>query len=410
MFDNCINREWNGVNLPPGVSLLPEPWDKALKTRELPNPELNPLHNPTLGKNLGRWAQVYFTTPPEKREEAVGQLLRQLERGESPVEVGAQTQPTREVRSMEDELFCPACDAANQASQKFCGSCGERLVPGALAAFTAPDNEHRVLGFGTAEQKERPAAALPAAIATPKITEPADTEWIRERTLTRFDAAETNSSGWGKYAAFAIVLLLVGFGALEWFSRQPVQVQVVTPQGTPVPANSTPPTVTPSTVAPSTAAATPVPTPAPQPSDSQPSTTAHEPARGDDGIIASSENTAAPEPSQAADRQPLRTSAVQRQADDSADAMNGTQELLLAQHFLGSGGGSRDTTEAAKWLWKAVGKQNRTATVLLADLYWHGDGVSKSCDQARLLLVAAAKKGDSAAGDKLRSLESGGCK
>jgi hypothetical protein len=376
------------------VLQLPESWEKVLKTRDLPNPELNPLQNPTLGKNLGRWAQVYFTTPPEKREEAVGQLLRQLERGESPVEVGTQTQVRREVRSMEDELFCPACDATNRASQKFCGNCGERLVPPALASLRAADSETRVLAFGTAEQKERPAMARSV-----EITEPADTEWIRERTLTRFDVAENSPSSWGKYAVFGIVLLLAGFGALEWFSRQPVQVQVVTPQGTPAASNSTP----------SAGTATPVPAPVPQPppAETQSSTIAQEPAQP----IASSENSpVSHEPSQAADREPLRTSAVQPPTDEPGDAMSGNQELALAQHFLGSGGGSRDTSEAAKWLWKAVGKQNRTATVLLADLYWHGDGVSKSCDQARLLLVAAAKKGDPAAGDKLRSLESGGCK
>ena len=53
------------------------------QTTELPNPELNPLLNPTLGRHLGRWAQVYFTSPPEKREEAVEELLRELQ-GDSP--------------------------------------------------------------------------------------------------------------------------------------------------------------------------------------------------------------------------------------------------------------------------------------------------------------------------------------
>ena len=46
---------------------------------ELPNPELILFLNPTLGRHLGRWAQVYFTSPPEKREEAVGELLRELQ-------------------------------------------------------------------------------------------------------------------------------------------------------------------------------------------------------------------------------------------------------------------------------------------------------------------------------------------
>jgi TPR repeat protein len=85
------------------------------------------------------------------------------------------------------------------------------------------------------------------------------------------------------------------------------------------------------------------------------------------------------------------------------------QELLLARHFLDGKGGTRDTAEAVKWLWKAVGKQNTGAVILLADLYLIGDGVPKNCDQARLLLVAAAKRGASDAAQKLRSLESNGC-
>jgi hypothetical protein len=38
-----------------------------------------------------------------------------------------------------------------------------------------------------------------------------------------------------------------------------------------------------------------------------------------------------------------------------------------------------------------------------------GDGVSKSCDQARLLLDAAARKGARAAAERLRNLPAFGC-
>jgi TPR repeat protein len=48
--------------------------------------------------------------------------------------------------------------------------------------------------------------------------------------------------------------------------------------------------------------------------------------------------------------------------------------------------------------------------VLLSDLYLRGDGVPRSCDQARLLLVAAAKRGSPLAAQHLRSLESQGCR
>ena len=72
--------------------------------------------------------------------------------------------------------------------------------------------------------------------------------------------------------------------------------------------------------------------------------------------------------------------------------------------------GARDSAEAAKLLWKAVRQQNATAALMLSDLYAHGDGVPKSCDQARLLLLAAAKRGAPQAAQQLRSLQSRGCR
>jgi TPR repeat protein len=47
---------------------------------------------------------------------------------------------------------------------------------------------------------------------------------------------------------------------------------------------------------------------------------------------------------------------------------------------------------------------------LLSGLYWHGDGVPRSCDQARLLLIAAARRGAPQAAQQLRDLESQGCR
>jgi hypothetical protein len=42
-------------------------------------------------------------------------------------------------------------------------------------------------------------------------------------------------------------------------------------------------------------------------------------------------------------------------------------------------------------------------------LYLRGDGVPKNCDQARLLLDAAARKGGTAAAERLRNLQAFGC-
>ena len=71
--------------------------------------------------------------------------------------------------------------------------------------------------------------------------------------------------------------------------------------------------------------------------------------------------------------------------------------------------GRRDSSEAAKLLWKAVGKQTATAALLLSGLYLRGEGVPRSCDEARLLLMAAARRGAPQAAQQLRELESQGC-
>jgi TPR repeat protein len=91
-------------------------------------------------------------------------------------------------------------------------------------------------------------------------------------------------------------------------------------------------------------------------------------------------------------------------------AGNGAEELAIAQHYLTEGNGlQRNSSEAAKWLWKSMAKNNANATLLLADLYLKGDGVSKNCDQARVLLDSAARSGMKQAGERLRHLQAFGC-
>jgi TPR repeat protein len=89
---------------------------------------------------------------------------------------------------------------------------------------------------------------------------------------------------------------------------------------------------------------------------------------------------------------------------------NGAEELAIAQRYLsGTDGQARNSAEGAKWLWKAIAKHNADATLLLSDLYLKGDGVPKNCDQARVLLDAAAVRGMKGAGDRLRHLQAFGC-
>lgn len=103
---------------------------------------------------------------------------------------------------------------------------------------------------------------------------------------------------------------------------------------------------------------------------------------------------------------PRRSNAgFQNLSANSADT--GQLELDTAQQFLGA---NPNYTEAAKWLWLAVEKGNPKAEVQLASLFIRGDGVTRSCDQARVLLAAAIRHGSKEAGAKLRLLSEYGCR
>jgi hypothetical protein len=70
---------------------------------------------------------------------------------------------------------------------------------------------------------------------------------------------------------------------------------------------------------------------------------------------------------------------------------------------------SHDPAEQVRSLWSAVSQGNTSAEVALAKLYLIGGGVTKNCDQARVLLQAAAKKGNGEAIDKLSQISQQGC-
>jgi hypothetical protein len=118
----------------------------------------------------------------------------------------------------------------------------------------------------------------------------------------------------------------------------------------------------------------------------------------------------APDPdevrSNASDRE--RSTLAEPSTGNANQELNGSQELAMAQHYLDAGG-QRNSAEGAKWLWKSMAKHNSTAMLLLADLYLKGDGVSKNCEQAHVLLDSAARGGMKQAGERLRHLQAFGC-
>lgn len=93
--------------------------------------------------------------------------------------------------------------------------------------------------------------------------------------------------------------------------------------------------------------------------------------------------------------------------DTSPDS--GQAEYLQAVQILRGRNAGVDTPEAVRLLWIAVEKGNPAAEVMLADLYWHGRGVVRNCDQTRILLTAAARKGSAEAQKRLLQFQREGC-
>jgi ribosomal protein L40E len=363
----------------------------ASEAEQLPKSELNPLINPVLGRNLGRWAQVYFTTSPEKREQAVLELLHELE-NETPTDVTNSKTPPSPLESapvntfgvdrtanerpvVEEVTGCRSCGFRNPIANQFCGKCGLRLGdPG--------------IDVSVDQKISSVVPRFPEPIQ-PRILEAEadDVQWLRDKSLTILQDCPSSGS---RISKFLLLMVLIGFGVfayLHW-NEQPQHVQVPQPAKTTIPGQE---------------ANAPVPSHVTRKSSSGP--VAAEPQR-----MVQSASLAHKEPAAALPGRQTLSRNSNDQPDPGIDSSAGTQELKLAQRFLEGKTGTRDTSEAAKLLWKAVGKQNTSAAILLSDLYMRGDGVSKNCDQARLLLVAAAKHGGSQAAEQLRRIEASGCR
>jgi len=408
----------------------------------LPAPELNPLLNPVLGQHMGRWAEVYFTAPPEKREQAVLELLRELQ-GE-PVPVGAATpafvSSARNPEAQPVPVRCPWCGRENPASHRFCGICGKSVAEPATAGRRSADRHSDVhiadlhitdeeiahnldqASFngssfdGTSRLREPALRADLRANENPGLNE--EPIFYRERDLHRRDLNHRDidneifhyppaSRSYGVFLGLALVVALLAIGYVVWRSTYGAQ-QVHdsahdSPQAPPAMA-ATQPAAQPTTP-------DPVPSTVPKPAEPASASPANPPAATSEGPP---ENERAGAPSRGrkpASAKPSRAvaAAEKNPTPDSATG-NGAEELTMAQQYLnGNSGQERNRAEGAKWLWKAVSKHNAEATLLLADLYLRGEGVGKSCDQAHILLDAAARQGIKGAGDKLRHLQAFGC-
>lgn len=403
--------------------------DQTSDSHTLPPAQLNPLLNPLLAEHMGRWAEVYFTSPPENREQAVLELLRELEAEKSRHEGEISTAFL---------VRCKSCGHDNPPSHRFCGMCGaivgeDDALPSLHSDSNRADSE---------EQRARRDAAIWRSPAT-RSSDPQqrEEEWSSEprsyapptnnNELSLFQSYRGNDSDAGGddndwefepppshpfrgYLAAVLAILIAGLGYMAWRGTQTSQGSHLASPAPPVAATEPPPADTPAdhpAAANEASSAAPANLPA-EASHSKPPES--ETAATTAAAAAPKERETKPVTTKAERTRAVRSNSVPSADPGDVPPSNvggkGSEELAVAQRYLnGTSGQRRDTAEASKWLWKSIAKHNSQATLLLADLYLKGDGVSKNCDQARVLLYSAARKGVSGAGERLRNLPAFGC-
>lgn len=337
---------------------MPHTTDKS-DANKMPDPELDPLQNPLLAAHMGRWAEVYFANPPEKRGQAISALLGELgniSAAKSPSmqalnndyrsrDPGTTEEPDSFPAAEESVYSCSACAYSNSAGHTFCGMCGAPLQVLREANVTPVPAADPIAGGSWSHPK-------PSRSGQPDELE-SEAVPYRQRV----------SMG------IALAILLAMLGYMTWRGAKALSS------------------------APSTESA---------PSHSL----------GRAVTATSAQQPSAMRQDQTTDVRPSSPmiGSVPAGSFPATTGERGAVELATAEKYLnGSQGTPRDSAEAAQWLWKAVGKGNLPATMALSDLYLRGDGVSKSCDQARLLLEAAARKGEPTATERLRNLQASGC-
>lgn len=386
---------------------------------------LNPLLNPLLASHMGRWAEVYFTNPPEKREQAVSELLRELEEVAvlAPASVqGVAGTGGEESPDAADSVHwsaskskvvhtCDECAYSNSAGHSFCGMCGAPLpvtpetdmpqdVPRVeeSAAIAGPSWYERSLDPNSVEKTIEPAVNSNAAREPGQALEASWRQTEKETDLShRVVEVEPAAHPYRLYLGAVLAVILAAFGFGVWRGSEArsgastSSSAAASPNAQPTPIRSAQPAGTTATAL---------------PPGSQPASAVQNPEQA---LASSAEGQAGG--SQIAPQTallPTGSSAVAVGA--VAAGQSGAGDLAIAEDYLnGTSGMTRDSGEAAQWLWKAVSKRNVEAALALSDLYFRGDGVPKNCDQARLLLDAAARKGAPAAAARLRKLEASNC-
>jgi hypothetical protein len=181
------------------------------------------------------------------------------------------------------------------------------------------------------------------------------------------------------------------------------------PEGstTPTPMQQTaPPSVQPPVSSPADTTQNSLPSMEQKATTSPPSTAA---TKMPDNTSAAAANPAKPKSPSTTPSAPATNQPAAQKPPTEPESEPGEQEYSQAQNILKSGDREGGFQEAVRLLWIAVEKGNSKAEVLLAELYRRGEGVTRNCDQTRILLTAAARKGNAEAQRRLDKFLREGC-
>ena len=462
-----------------------EPGEARPRSGALPDQRLSPVLNPLLASQLGRWAEIYYTTPPEKRDEAVGHLLRKLEaeaetgpitseinRAAPPVEAAAPVVemaplldesaldvPTGEVLSHPSAPENPDIDIP-EAELPIVGAADIDLKtlelepsPASVVAEEASEaqfpqeGQHTRAAWPGLESVAASSWAEPDEIPTiPPIAHleeaPPDqagsqasenAQRVEATDASRVSGAPSTSDIPHQTEADPSVLqfrkLLIPVARPQWISPL-LGVAALLVVGFVVLLSTLRHKPAASASAPSSRAVSGQLQQASQPRAPEAGTPAREasqearnavkaelaPTLANRGSSASSASqpTASQVEKSAAEKSAIERpgtepASIDRQLTEKPAAESSDPDLAAGLQYLRGDPATRDSAEAAKYLWKSVGRQNGRALVELAGLYAKGDGVVKDCDQAKILLQAASHHKLNKMGAALETLRQSGC-
>ncbi len=414
---------------------------KERSSRALPNSRLNPLLNPLLAQQLGRWAHIYYTAPVDKRESAVEELLRELEAEAAKIAAAGNTPAAAAPAALEPFVAEPEVAAEPIRSTQVIRDDEELELsaemqepPTSLPFREAPIDENPPQDLLNADpesgklpwptlglrniQRAEPHESEAGSIALAPITDPMIMDPMTGANAPsaseRFAAlmARGTARAWQLRPQSLVVAtsLVLVIGTVLWIAHRSIAQIAVGHQGSvaqgPVAQGS---------VASGGAAGSPAARPAtasgtlaipPASLPKRPGTTA------DLAATTVSQRASGPEASRRSEapnggttgQTSQRAIMVSDKKGDDAD-----DDLATGLRYLHGDGVERDSEAAVHHLWKAVSKHNGPALVVLAGLYAQGDGVDKNCDQARILILAAARQKTQHVETALETLHRSGC-